>query len=86
MTVTRPTPADEELMVAYREGDEQAFALLFERYKTRLFNYFFRHLGIRALADDLLQSTRTDWAGFSAEKSISFQPGARCLTSRFSAI
>lgn len=44
-------------MLAYRDGDEEAFALVFERYKIRIFNYFLRHLGDRAMAEDLLQST-----------------------------
>ena len=52
-----PTPSDEELMLAYRDGDEEAFTLLFKRYELRIFNYILRHIGDRALAEDLLQNT-----------------------------
>lgn len=51
------TPSNEELMLAYRDGDEEAFALLFKRYELRIFNYFLRHTGGRALAEDQLQNT-----------------------------
>lgn len=50
-------PSDKELMLAYGAGDEEAFTLLFQRYKLRLFNYFLRHLGDRTAAEDLLQTT-----------------------------
>lgn len=50
-------PSDEDLMLAYGGGDEEAFVLLFQRYKQRIFNYFLRHLGDRAAAEDLLQTT-----------------------------
>ncbi len=51
------TPSDEELMLAYGAGDEEALVTLFQRYKLRIFNYFLRHLDDRAAAEDLLQST-----------------------------
>lgn len=51
------TPPDEELMLAYGTGDDEAFTLLFQRYKRRVFNYLLRHLGDRAAAEDLLQTT-----------------------------
>ncbi|MFQ5917982.1 MAG: RNA polymerase sigma factor [Candidatus Binatia bacterium] len=44
-------------MLAYRDGDEEAFTLLFERFELRIFNYFLRHIGSRSLAEDLLQNT-----------------------------
>jgi len=44
-------------MLAYREGDEEAFSILFKRYELRIFNHFLRHLGDRTVAEDLLQST-----------------------------
>ncbi|MEE9145557.1 MAG: sigma-70 family RNA polymerase sigma factor [Candidatus Binatia bacterium] len=52
-----PTPADQELMLAYQDGDEEAFTLLFKRYELRIFNYFLRQIGSRPLAEDLLQNT-----------------------------
>jgi len=57
MNSPQATPSDAELMVAYGAGDEEAFVILFHRYKVRVFNYFLRHIGGRALAEDLLQST-----------------------------
>ena len=51
------TPSDEELMLAYGAGDEEALVILFQRYKLKIFNYFLRHLDDRAAAEDLLQST-----------------------------
>jgi len=51
------TPLDEELMLAYGAGDEEAFVNLFQRYKLRIFHYLLRHLGDRAAAEDLLQTT-----------------------------
>lgn len=51
------SPSDQELMLAYRDGDEEAFTLLFERFELRIFNYFLRHIGSRSLAEDLLQNT-----------------------------
>ncbi len=51
------TTSDEELMLAYGAGDEEALVTLFQRYKLRIFNYFLRHLDDRAAAEDLLQST-----------------------------
>ena len=51
------TPSDQELMLAYRDGDEEAFTFLFKRYELRIFNYILRHIGNRALAEDILQNT-----------------------------
>jgi len=44
-------------MLAYRDGDEEAFTLLFKRYELRIFNYILRHVGNRALAEDIFQNT-----------------------------
>ena len=57
MKFPHPTPPDEELMLAYGAGDEEAFVILFKRYNVRIFNYLIRHLGNRARAEDLLQET-----------------------------
>ena len=40
-----------------REGDAQALAVLFDRYKGRLFGFLYRLVGERALAEDLLGET-----------------------------
>ncbi len=44
-------------MLAYGDGGEEAFTLLFKRYELRIFNYILRHIGNRSLAEDLLQNT-----------------------------
>tara|TARA_R110002050_G_scaffold2116_2_gene12926 strand:- start:11992 stop:12558 length:567 start_codon:yes stop_codon:yes gene_type:complete len=47
---------DEQLMQYIGNGDQQAFNLLYNRYKDRLYYYFFRMLGnSEALANDFLQ-------------------------------
>lgn len=54
----RPPPAaDEELFVRYQRGDEQAFAVLVERYWERIFGFLLNRLKQRELAEDLTQNT-----------------------------
>lgn len=48
---------DEDLMARVRDGDPGALALLFERYKARLFGFLFRMVGERSAAEDLLGET-----------------------------
>lgn len=48
---------DEELMEAYRGGDEAAFGRLFERYAPRLGRSLRRRVRNEADADELLQQT-----------------------------
>jgi RNA polymerase sigma-70 factor (ECF subfamily) len=50
-------PPDEELMTRYRRGDRGAFRALFDRHAGKLFGFLLRHVGERALAEDLLQQT-----------------------------
>lgn len=57
MKPSPPTLSDKELMLAYGAGDEEAFVILFHRYKLKIFNYFHRYLGNRATAEDLFQTT-----------------------------
>jgi len=44
-------------MVAYREGDDTAFDLLFERYEKRVYNYLLYKTRDPELAADLFQAT-----------------------------
>jgi RNA polymerase sigma-70 factor (ECF subfamily) len=46
---------DEELLVAYREGDRVAFATLVERYRADLVQFLHRFLSSRAAAEDVFQ-------------------------------
>jgi len=49
--------ADEELLVAYRNGDRPSFSALVERYRRELFHFLVRFLGDRAAAEDIFQET-----------------------------
>lgn len=46
---------DTELMLAFQHGDESAFAVLFERYRTRVLNIAYRVLGDEDAAQDIAQ-------------------------------
>lgn len=50
-------PTDEQLLVAYREGDRAAFEDLIGRYRHELLNFLTRFLGSRAAAEDVFQET-----------------------------
>ena len=45
------------LLERARQGDEQAFTLLFERYANPIFNFIYRMVGQSDLAEDLTQET-----------------------------
>ncbi|MDO5653963.1 MAG: RNA polymerase sigma factor [Brachymonas sp.] len=47
--------ADEDLMQAYAGGDMAAFTTLYDRHAQRIWRYVYRHVGDRAVADDLVQ-------------------------------
>lgn len=49
--------SDEELMLAYVDGDKTAFRELFSRYSPRLFRMAMRHMRNEDLARDLVQQT-----------------------------
>lgn len=46
---------DAILMTAFRNGDGNAFRILFDRYKTKIINFCFRFCGHREIAEDLAQ-------------------------------
>ena len=50
---------DKELMKLTRDGDTQAFEMIYQRYNSRIYNYIFRFTGNREIAQDLLQETFT---------------------------
>jgi RNA polymerase sigma-70 factor, ECF subfamily len=54
-----PTEArtDEQLLLAYQQGDKPSFAKLVERYQRELFHFLVRFLGDRAAAEDVFQET-----------------------------
>ena len=49
--------SDEDLFVAYREGDAAALEILVDRIKAPLFRTILRNVGDRFLAEDILQET-----------------------------
>ena len=51
--------SDDDLMLAYGQGDSLAFEVLYERYREPLYRYVYHALGDRALADDAYQDV---WA------------------------
>jgi len=48
-------PSDEQLMLAYRGGDAEAFAALYARHKGGLFRFMVRSIKDRAAAEELFQ-------------------------------
>jgi RNA polymerase sigma-70 factor (ECF subfamily) len=42
-------------MLSFKDGDQQAFQKLFDKYKKRVINYCYRYCGHRAVAEDLSQ-------------------------------
>ncbi len=47
--------SDEQLMIAYQNGDFEAFDVLYLRYEGYLYNFFLKWTGDREQAGDLLQ-------------------------------
>lgn len=52
-----PEQTDEELMKAYQQGDDQAFATLYRRHSAKLYGYIRKSLRDEVFADDVFQST-----------------------------
>jgi RNA polymerase sigma factor (sigma-70 family) len=50
-----PQVSDEQLMLAYRGGDAEAFAALYSRHKGGLFRFMVRSIKDRAAAEELFQ-------------------------------
>jgi len=49
--------SDEDLMERFRDGDARAFESLLERHERKIFNFIFRFVRNREMANDLLQET-----------------------------
>jgi RNA polymerase sigma-70 factor (ECF subfamily) len=47
--------ADEELMIAYRDGNAGAFETLYARHRARLFRFVLRSVKERGMAEELFQ-------------------------------
>lgn len=48
---------DEDLLLAYRRGDKNAFTVIVDRYQREIFHFLARFLGDRAAAEDVFQET-----------------------------
>lgn len=48
---------DDKLVVAYAEGNNEAFDVLLKRHQTRVFSYIYSVVKNRDIADDLFQET-----------------------------
>ena len=48
---------DEELILQFQQGNENAFVELVDRYKNKLINFTFNYLGDKDLAEDIVQET-----------------------------
>jgi len=70
------SPADEELMLAYRAGEAAAFDSLYARHKGAVFRYFRRQTGNAAVAEELFQDV---WLRLIAAR-VSYEPRAKFTT------
>lgn len=71
---TAPAEAgsDSDLMGRVREGETERLAPLFDRHHRRLYNYFLRLVGSRAVAEDLVQEVFVRMLRYRQ----TFRPGA----------
>jgi RNA polymerase sigma-70 factor (ECF subfamily) len=67
---------DEELMLAYRDGDAGAFDTLYGRHRARLFRFVLRSVKSRASAEELYQDI---WMRV-IEARAAYRPAARFST------
>jgi len=51
--------SDEELMIAYQNGDSEAFNTLYDRIAGKLYSYLERRVRSSELVDDIFQATMT---------------------------
>lgn len=68
--------SDEAMMLRYAAGDVAAFDVLYARHATSAWRYLLRHVGDRAVADDLLQDV---WFAV-ARQATRYQVTARFRT------
>ena len=65
--------SDEELMVMFSAGAIDAFTMLYERYRHRIYRFALNCLGVQADAEDVVQDVFVRVAG-AADR---YQPTAR---------
>jgi RNA polymerase sigma-70 factor (ECF subfamily) len=59
-------PGDEELMLRYKDGNADAFVILYNRHKAPLYRYMLRSCESKAVAEELYQDV---WAGVIKARS-----------------
>ncbi len=67
---------DEQLMLAYAQGDMRAFETLYQRHRGMLYRFIFRSANNRATADEMFQET---WSRLIAARSR-YRPEAKFST------
>lgn len=67
---------DAELMQRYADGDDRAFAVLFDRHRQGVYNFVLRSCGRRHLADELVQ----DVFESVISAADSYEPSAKFTT------
>jgi RNA polymerase sigma factor (sigma-70 family) len=67
---------DEQLMVAYRDGDSAAFETLYARHRARLYRFVLRSVKSRAIGEELFQEI---WLRV-IEARLRYTPQARFTT------
>ena len=55
--MAKENTSDEELMIAYKEGDSNSFSILFDRYQDKIYRFFFFKFSDSQLATDFYQET-----------------------------
>jgi RNA polymerase sigma factor (sigma-70 family) len=68
--------SDESLVARFARGDAAAFEVLYRRHETRIWRYLHRHVGNRAIADDLMQEV---WFAV-ARDAANYKPSAKFTT------
>lgn len=71
--------ADEQLMLRYQRGDEEAFRILYGRYKGRLFRFILRLTHDATTTEEVFQET---WLGVISSRTR-YRPEARFSTYLF---
>ena len=57
LSIQMQTDPDIQLMLRVRDGDQNAFRMLFDKYKQPVINYCYRYCGHPAVAEELAQET-----------------------------
>lgn len=67
---------DEELMLAYQNGNGDAFTILYSRHSSRVYGYLLKRLKTKPQADDVFQNTflKLHNTRFSYDPSLPFAP------------